>query len=124
MNYVIFLDNKPFGNAEVEKVGLYWHIRCRVHLKTQAFYRLILFSEKGETDLGLCVQMGSGFGINTAVPIKKAGCELNQFILRKENTNSIGCFYPIIEGQTFANIIDIPRGRFVRKQGIPGIYIE
>ena len=70
--YSVYSAREKIGTAEVVQQGLYYRIRCLCNLSGNVPMRIIV---KGDNtvDLGLCVPIGKGFGLESSIPIKKIG---------------------------------------------------
>lgn len=55
MKYEIFDHRTAVGSAEVERVGLYWHITAEMRLQTEQFVRLYAHEGEKTAALGVCI---------------------------------------------------------------------
>ncbi len=72
MEYSINLDKECVGTAHVVKEGLFYRIHCQCGLTGTVPCRITVTGER-EADLGICVPLKDGFGIETRIPIKRVG---------------------------------------------------
>ena len=108
--FSIFKNGVPYGEASIERQGLYFQIRCFCRSPE----RIILKWAGGERDLGLCVPMDEGYGIQTRIPAKYLGNDNLQFLtLTKEN------IFPIGEDVPFMQLSYLREGTLIYQQGRP-----
>ncbi len=77
--YPIHMARERIGTAEVVRQGLYYRIRCLCRLSGNIPVRIRVVGER-EADLGLCVPMGTAFGLETSIPISRVGPGLPEFV--------------------------------------------
>lgn len=102
--YSIQFAGETIGCADVERQGLYYRISCRCRLSGEVPVRIHLMHRHGETDLGLCVPMESGFGIDTRIPVKRAGEEITGFYAVASAGSSAAFFVPVSPDEPFQYI--------------------
>lgn len=71
--YDITYDSAPVGRALMKKQGLYYAFSCRCRLPDEGLYRIHAISADRREDLGICVPMDGGFGMDKKIPIKRMG---------------------------------------------------
>ena len=69
----IFDNRQVIGTARITTEGLYYRFECRCQFPEPGIYRLYAFCNGKSVCLGVCVPVGSGFGISTKIPISKLG---------------------------------------------------
>ena len=72
-NYEITEAGKQVGEARVSKLGLYLYFSCRCNIPDGKLMRLIVECDGNRESLGICVPMGSSFGVETRIAAKKMG---------------------------------------------------
>ena len=70
--YPIMLGDQHVGEAEVFRQGMFYRISCRCSAAEALGKRLTVQGDK-EADLGLCVPMEGGVGLNTGIAVKHVG---------------------------------------------------
>ena len=86
----ITIGKESVGKAVVERLGLYYKIRCRCVFPDRGIYRVQANGSAGTTDLGICVPMDTDFGILTKIPVKTLGEQIVGFrIISPKNNQSI-----------------------------------
>ena len=71
--YDITYDGEPVGAARMEKMGLYYVFSCRCRLPEEGLYRIHAINGETREDLGICVPIGSAFGMDKKIPAKRLG---------------------------------------------------
>ena len=95
------LGQEKIGTVCVLKEGLYYRFMCKCQLSGEVVYQIIVGSSLGETNLGVCVPIECGFGINTRVPIKTVGDPPFSFTVVPKHTEKRGEFVPIRADEPF-----------------------
>ena len=112
---------KIVGKICISKEGLYYHFVCRLSPKIKDMCRLIVTSEYGSQDLGICVPYDDALGIDCKVAVKRLGCGSLTFLLA-ENTEWI--FRPIYSTAPFLYLHELRFGTFQINSGQPGIVVK
>lgn len=102
--YDVRMGDRSVGTVTVEKEGLYYRFSCRCSLSGEVMCRLWLHCGGRETDLGLCVPMGDGFGTDKRLPAKQCGEGTPVFLLRPKETQLRGNFIPLSPEEPFRYI--------------------
>lgn len=113
--FLVDRDGIAFGNAEMIREGLYYRIRVRCPKPV----RVQLCGEKGVQDLGICVPSGSGFAIETRVPVKRIGEGAVSFQVAPE----FGPFYAASPDKPFSHLGDLRNCVFRFQNGQAGVQI-
>ena len=71
--YDITHEGAPVGTARMEKQGLYYVFSCRCRLPEEGLYRIHAINGETREDLGICVPIGSAFGMDKKIPAKRLG---------------------------------------------------
>lgn len=122
--YSIRLENRDVGQAQVIRQGLFYHIQCHCTLDTNQMYRIVVNCRGKQVDLGVCVPMGSAFGLSTRIPVKQLGeGELHFSVVPKDLTKS-EVFYPISTKEPFANISSLKDAFLVHRAGQIGAVVR
>lgn len=115
-----FMQQKA-GQVTLKKEGLYWRIFCRLENLEKGYYRLSVNNGCCVFDLGLCVPVSNGFGMNTTVPIKRIGEEGLTFFLESGKSGKQELFVPIRAEEPFAYLQRLEKAYLDRKDGILGL---
>lgn len=115
-----FMQQKA-GQVTLKKEGLYWRIFCRLENLEKGYYRLNVNNGCCVFDLGLCVPVSNGFGMNTTVPIKRIGEEGLTFFLESGKSGKQELFVPIRAEEPFAYLQRLEKAYLDRKDGILGL---
>ena len=114
--YPVSLDGKKVGNAYVSREGLYYRIRCKCKLPEGKPWRIRVCG----IDLGVCCQMGQERGLQTRIPVKSIGFQMEFTVYLPEKQN----FYPINEKEPFPRTEQLMSMCFVVRDGKPGLQIK
>lgn len=117
------LNGQTVGTVYIKRRGLYYHITCRCKLPSVGMYRIKAFSETAETDLGICIPMGTHFGIETNLPVSRLGEGELTFQIVAKNQEAASRFVPIDPETPFAYISKLEKARLSYRDGIPGVMI-
>ena len=83
--YEIKYGQQAVGTAQVEKKGLYCCFSCRCSLPEEGMFRIHAVTDGAREDLGICIPMDGGFGMDKKIPAKRLGQgELSFMLLPKD----------------------------------------
>lgn len=99
--YDIMLAGESIGAATVSREGLYYKFCCRCHLTGDVIYRLSVSCGSKTVDLGVCVPVDNGFGIETRVPVKQLGEGKLSLSAVPKHQQLRGRFVPICADEPF-----------------------
>ena len=144
--YEIFYDGECIGRAAVERKGLYLCFSCRCRLPDEGLYRIHVRSDEGREDLGICVPMDEGFGMDKRIPIKHLGEGKLHFELIPKDRKRVeitapelpedakeeatAClervqqFIPVSEDEPFDHLDKLETAHMEIRDDLPGIVIE
>lgn len=71
--YDIVFEGVIVGTAQMQRQGLYCRFCCRCRLPDEGLYRIHAICGRTREDLGICVPMDGGFGMDKKVPAKRLG---------------------------------------------------
>ena len=71
--YDIVFEGVPVGTAQMQRQGLYCRFCCRCRLPDEGLYRIHAICGRTREDLGICVPMDGGFGMDKRIPAKRLG---------------------------------------------------
>lgn len=71
--YAIVFEGAPVGTAKRQRQGLYCRFCCRCRLPDEGLYRIHAICGEIREDLGICVPMDGGFGMDKRIPAKRLG---------------------------------------------------
>lgn len=97
--YDILFSGKSVGNAQLEKEGLYYRIRCGCKPPDDGVYRVIVSDGSNRQDLGICVPEGKIFVVNKRVPCKSLTGEQLTFYLVEKSYGEV--VVPVADGEPF-----------------------
>ena len=121
--YSVFSGDEEIGKVFVERLGLYYRIRCRFALTGDVRYRLLAECGENRVDLGLCVPQGSVFGVNTKIPIKRLGEGELHFRLMPKHQKADGKFVPVKPDEPFSYIRQLQNAHLAKQDGHLGIVL-
>ena len=110
------------GAVTVEKQGLYYHFSCRCRLSGEVMHRLVVTTDAGRVDLGVCVPMDGQFGVERRVPCKRFGKD-PKFQLLPKHERMQGKFVPIYPEEPFAYMTKLKNAFLDVRDGQIGIVI-
>lgn len=122
--YEVRMGDRSVGTVTVEKEGLYYRFSCRCVLSGEVMCRLWLHCSGKDTDLGLCVPMGDGFGTDKRLPVKQCGEGMPVFLLRPKETELRGNFVPLSPEEPFRYIHRLQDAFLERRREQLGIVIR
>lgn len=111
------------GTVTVEKQGLYYHFSCRCRLSGEVMHRLVVTTDAGRVDLGVCVPMEGQFGIERKVPCKRFGKDPS-FQLLPKHEGMQGRFVPIYPDEPFAYMTKLKDAFLATLDGQVGVVIK
>lgn len=119
--YEIYLNNKSVGQAQVEKMGLYYRFLCRCRLPQGKIYRIWVSCGGKEESLGIPVPKGNVFILETRLPVSRMG--KGDFSFRAADKEAGGRFYPVSPERPFPCMLRLREGQWRKEKGVVGIYI-
>ena len=119
-NYVLA---QGTGYVTVTKEGLYYRFSCRCKLTGDVMHRLVVTTDAGNGDLGVCVPMEGKFGVERKVPSKRFGAN-PQFQLLPKHERMQGRFVPIYPEEPFAYMSKLKNAFLATQNGQVGIVIS
>ena len=122
--YSVMLGRKPVGKVQVQRQGLYFRFRCNCEIPDGLVYRLQIACGGKQENLGIPVPMGSGFELDTKLPIKRIGEGSPEFHLISKWEKASGFFAPIYPEEPFAYLARLKTGYLMKKNGQTGIWIK
>lgn len=122
-NYEVRLGQTPIGKAQVLRQGLYYRVICRCRLTGEVMYRLMVRCGDREENLGVLVPMGSGFGLDTKVPVKKVGEGELAFSVMPKHPKQEGKFVPIYPEEPFSYIAKLKDAYLEARGGETGVVL-
>lgn len=122
--YDLLLGSKAVGTVCAEKQGLYYRFSCRCNFADPGIYKVIASGEKGEVNLGTCLHMKTGFGLETRVPVKALGAEKLSFRVQAPAQEADEVFVPINSENPFAYIARLHGARLTAQNGKTGILLK
>lgn len=122
--YEIRMGDSVVGTVKVERQGLYYLFSGRCGLSGEVMHRLLMRCGGRETDLGLCVPMGDGFGTQKRLPVKQCGMGTPEFVLRPRQTERRGNFIPLRPEEPFRYIHRLENAYLERRGDRLGIVIR
>ncbi len=122
--FQIFEDGKSVGTATVIRQGLYYQISCICHLTDDTPCRINVICGNHCVDLGICVPMGSCFGVRTHIPIKRLGEGELRFVIAGRNQGNEERFVAVESDKPFAYISQLKNARLAVRNGKTGILLS
>ena len=122
--YDICLGSTVVGQATVEKQGLYYRISCRCDMAGDTMRRIHVICGGKQENLGICVPMGSSFGLEKRIPCKHLGEGIPEFFLTPRDPATQGKFVPVYPEEPFAYMSKL-KGAFLEiRDGQMGIVVQ
>ena len=120
--YPVYYHENSVGNAEVEKCGMYYLLRCHCNLAGDKPYRIVVGCKDKEVDLGICIPDDTGFYLQKQIPIKNIGEEPILFnVVRRDHEEA---WYPITQGQPFMQLSILQNATYSIQNGKPGLLVK
>lgn len=122
--YPVMLDSKEIGIMEVEKKGLYYCFSCKCSLPGDGIYTIVASCGEQMQSLGVCVPVGSFFGLTKKIPLKNfSGSAMSFAAVAKDTTNNT-IFVPLCCSEPFEYIRDLERAYFKKDSIQSGVRIR
>jgi hypothetical protein len=113
--YDVTSEGQTVGKVELEREGLYWHLRCRCVVYDNVIHRLYADGEK----IGVLIRDGGELVLDTKVAAKR---------LKKESTFSleekVRYFIPIHPGEAYGYLGKLRLSKLAFREGEPGIFLD
>lgn len=117
--YSVYLAGEKIGTAEVMQQGMFYRIRCLCELSGSVPVRIIVAAEN-QADLGLCVPMKNGFGLECRIPIKRIGRGDLRFSAKPKHTKQEHLTV-VSPDEPFAYITKLKDAYLIKYDAITGI---
>ena len=114
------MGSERVGSACVTKEGLYYRISCRC-LLSGSVPCVVKVTGDREMDLGLCVPLCGGFGVETRIPIKRVGEGTLNFRVLPKHRIRTEQFVPVSAEEPFRYITRLKDAYLVRRNGQMGL---
>ena len=102
--YDVRMGDKSVGKALAERQGLYYRISVRCDLDGDIMHKVLLRCGNGDENLGVLIPMGNQFGIDTRIPVKRAGEGPLEFLIFPRHGELSGRFVPLSPEEPFRYI--------------------
>ena len=122
-SYEVYFGNRPAGKVQVMRQGLYYRFQCRCSLTGDVVCRLLVKIGDKSENLGVVVPEGTGFGLDTKIPVKRLGEGMPAFCLMPKG-GIIGKFVPICPEEPFQYIQRLKDSFLTYQNGQAGIRIQ
>ena len=122
--YPVSRNGKPCGKVSVRKQGLYYRFHCRCTVDREDIYRLILFCDGFQENLGVLIPEENSFVLICSLPCKKIPEGEWSFRIRSIKNLPESSFVPICPEEPFAYISRLKESFLVYQNGTPGILIS
>lgn len=113
--YEIKQGDKCIGKARVEKQGLYYQISCRCKPEGQEMHRLTVKCGGRTENLGICVPVEGGFGVEKKIPCKRLGQGTLEFQILTKQEKQLGKFVAVYPEEPFSYMARL-KGAFLARQ--------
>lgn len=123
-NYPVLLGEQSIGKVQVLRQGLYYRFICRCQLTGEVIYKLVVTCQDHQENLGICVPVSGGFGIDTKLPVKRLGEGVPTFRAVPKHTELEGKFVPVYPDEPFAYIARLKDAYFARQEEQIGVVIR
>lgn len=118
--YEIYMGSECVGTAYVTTEGLFYHIYCLCQLSGSVPCRITVTGDR-EADLGICVPLKDGFGIETRIPIKRVGNGELRFRVSPKHRANTESFIPLSADEPFRYIQRLKDAYLLRRYGQVGL---
>lgn len=116
--YPIILDGTKIGEAQLEKEGLYYRIKCGCTFPDSKPWRIKVCCANNELDLGVCVTTTTGRGLETKIPAKLLDLSDISFCACLEEKEAL---YTVCENEPFSQVSQLLSMRLLAKNGQYGL---
>ena len=122
-NYEVFFGRNAVGKVQVIRQGLYYRFICRCKLPEEGIYRLCVLCGKTQTNLGVVVPEGTGFGLDKVIPVKRLEKGKPEFFLAPRHEPVSGMFVPISPEEPFYYIAKLKDSFLEYQNGKLGVVL-
>lgn len=123
MEYDIRLGREVIGKANVTRQGLYYQFSCRCTLTSDVMHRITVSCGGHHENLGVLVPMGSVFGLDTRLAVKRLGAGTFRFQALPKHQKTTGQFIPIHPEEPFAYITRLQEAFLEIRDGQVGVML-
>ncbi len=123
-NYEVLFGKDQAGKVRVLREGLYYRFSCRCQISGKVMCRLWVSCADRRENLGIVIPMGSGFGLDTRIPVKRIGEGELSFCLLPQGEPVPQTFVSLAPDEPFAYLSRLKDAYLVRKNGQLGICIR
>lgn len=119
--YFIRSGDEIIGRVMVQRQGLYYRICCKSKLTGAVRYKLVVSCGDNTVDLGICIPLEDGFGMNTRIPVKRLGEGTLIFQFVPKHTELQTQFVPVFPEEPFGYIRQLQNAHLAKQDGHVGI---
>lgn len=114
--YPIYYCDQVVGNAQMDKQGLFYVIRCKCNLPQDRLYKVLITSKDDTFDLGICTRSDKGIGLVTRISANTLKSTELRFTVEPEQ-HEIKKMYAVSENSEFPDLEIIYKAKFLRREG-------
>ena len=122
--YEVYLGQESVGQVTAAVEGLYYRIRCRCSLSGDVVYRLVVTCGNHSENLGALIPVGSDFGLDTRLAMKRLGKGRLQFRILPKHPELGGRFIPLGPEEPFSYISKLRHAYLQTRNGQRGILLK
>ena len=100
--YDIVMGGETVGQAQVVRQGLYYCFSCRCHITGEVICRVSVTCGPKTENLGVLIPMGSEFGLEKKLAVKKLGRGEFRFRAVPKHSAEMSIFVPVYPEEPFA----------------------
>jgi len=123
-SYNVMLNGEIVGSVCETCEGLYTIFQCQCQLPDTQIYRLHMFCGDQETDLGVCVPVGTQYAVNKMIPSKQIANGEKVFMIIPMSQDHCKRFVPVSSDAPFAYISMLDRARLCYDNAQYGIVFD
>ena len=121
--YEVLFGADVVGTVCVHQIGLYTQFECQCTFSKDDLYRIVAKHKAGQINLGICIQEGDFYVINTKIPTKYIGYNDLKFCALVESEVDDATFVPVTTDARFGYIADIMHAKFCVREGRKGLLL-
>lgn len=122
--YDVMLNGDIIGSVRVKCEGLYTRFQCHCQLPDGQIYRLQLCCGEQKIDLGVCVPMGTHFGVNKMCKTRQIPDGDKVFHMIRASQSKSAKVVPVLTGHAFDGISMLESARLHFENGRYGILFD
>lgn len=123
-SYPVYCNNVAVGNVVLENAGLYYRVICQCNPTERMLYKLFALCGSERVNIGICMPLESGIGLDKKMPRKRFDLRNITFCLVSQAETNAEKFFPLVMDEPFDALDQLETARFSIRDGAKGLLLD